>query len=280
VANKSFGWFFGEASVIRQRLYLSTGKLDSFYVRSGGISITEAEFGASAGVVSGRVTAGPKVDAKAALETKMMDVSRFLERSARPFTHPALRPGEWLRFDLEMAYGSSGEDRAMFGVPDDVVLFGGEVNRPAPGDNRPLALLLCGSACYMTDRIASAGRLGSGTGWLYRLIKQVNDNDVAGSLDLPIDFTSPHVRSHRGYTLEHMAQDVSHWFLRDHPPKQRPRLAGLAQVLLHADEVRWSRRLLVATPLYVEFGGFTPARRFSRFLRSSMRHARQRDIDA
>ncbi|MGY1436634.1 SAVMC3_10250 family protein [Streptomyces reniochalinae] len=254
--------------MLRQRIYLSSGKVAAF--EDGlKLSLAEAEFEVNAKIARARTLFSPSGAGNGETRRKLDKILKERDRDARDFTDPGVRPGDWIRFDLPMGYGTSGKDSVRPGVPDDIALFGGTLEGEMIGEQRPYGLMLCGSACHMMDRTESAGRLGSGVSWLYRTIREAHAMEEEGIEGIPDHARDPATRPRRVYSLEHMAQDVFHWFERDYPPRRRTRFSGFAQVLLHADEPRWVRRLVVASPLCVDYGNFRNVRSIRNLLKRS-----------
>jgi hypothetical protein len=106
--------------------------------------------------------------------------------------------------------------------------------------------------------------MGSGTRWMYEMIHLINQRDEQGESRLPPEIVEPGRRVWSSNDPDEVAQWVFGVIDRHHPRHQRQRLAGLARVLMHLDDPRFMTRLIVATPLYVEYGGFTPIRTWFR----------------
>ncbi|GAA1928127.1 hypothetical protein GCM10009716_39930 [Streptomyces sodiiphilus] len=253
---------------MRELLYLSQPKLDAFMPRGGNIALQAAELGVDVAVINARLEAGTSDDNGHDLRARFHKVLKHIDRQAGDIHDRHLAPGDWLRFDLRMGYGTAHEDSALPNVKDDVVLFGGAA--PQTDSDRPVEVLLCGSACHLMDRCAPAGggagnsRMGSGTRWMYEMIHLLNTCDERGDSHLLREVVAP---EHRDWSINDPEQ-VGHWVYRvidrHHPRHQRQRLAGLARVVMHLDDTRWMSRLIVATPLYVEYGSFTPIRSWHR----------------
>jgi hypothetical protein len=179
-------------------------------------------------------------------------VVRHLHRSRRDIpdaTAAELRPNQWIRFDADFGYGPAHEDSGL--RPDDVALFAADT---------PTRLLLCGSVEHLRGGLRSVGRMGSSTGWLHELIVVLHEREQRGVHvipELPASLLERHTCSHSD--LEQAAIWVHGVVLNNHPPAQRGRLVGLARVLLTVDE--HGRRLVVATPLYVEIPPPVPRKR-------------------
>ena len=253
---------------VRELLYLSRPKLDAFMPNGRSISVQAAELGVDVSVVNARIEAGSTDGDMADERARYRKVIKHIDRRADDLHHRGLTPGEWLRFDLLMGYGTAHEDSALPDTADDVVLFGGSA--PQADSDRPVELLLCGSACHLTDRCAPAGggegnsRMGSGTRWIYEMIHLINSRDEQVESALPQEIVNPERRVWSVNDPDEVAHGVFGVIDRHHPRHQRQRLAGLARVVMHLDDAKWLSRLIVATPLYVEYGGFTPIRAWQR----------------
>ena len=246
---------------MRELLYLSRPKLDSFFPDRARNVVTDGEAQVSAMSLTARFRLASSQTDRSNLVRSFKTVHRHIERSAKWFTDPTARPGEWLGFELDLGYGTAHRDTALSEL-DDVVLFGGCVPASKVLQERDLEILLCGSACHLMDRCASAGRMGSGTEWMHRLIKRLGRSDEQ---NVQLDFQDI---TNQGLgewdNPEEIAQWVYHVIAANHPAHQRTCLSGLARVLLNADSPRWTTRLVVATPLYVQYRDFSMRRMWRR----------------
>ncbi|WP_134046330.1 SAVMC3_10250 family protein [Amycolatopsis arida] len=189
------------------------------------------------------------------LAFKLERVIRYLKRTHRPqpFTTPSLRVNQWITFDLNMKYGTAHEDTARYGTPDDVALFGGTAPTVPGSDNRPVELLLCGSVHHLRSQIASHGRMGSDTTWLYELTKELNRREQTGLHVIPEFLTEIVPRNLSVLAPDHVAHEVFGGLMRStHPRPDYGRLRGHARVLMDIDAPSWITRLVLATPLYIE----------------------------
>jgi hypothetical protein len=266
---------------MRELLYLSERKLHGMFVDAGRwSSIRPRSVETSVGVpgASTKLTYGGPANAASTLaETaaKLEKVIRYLERTHRivDFSSPGLRANQWVSFDLEMTYGTGHEDSAIPEVGDDIVLFGGSVD---PGrETREIELLLCGSVNHLRDRIASSGRMGSGSDWLYEVIKTLEERDRKGIHVVP-EFLASLVRwNHRSLDPDSIVHEVLGGLMRStFPAPDRGRLRGIARVLRDIDDDKWVTRLVIGTPLYVEI---PPPRRIGRGWRRLKRSPRRTD---
>ncbi|MFI7101918.1 SAVMC3_10250 family protein [Streptomyces sp. NPDC050161] len=179
--------------------------------------------------------------------------ARKIERDHSPldFTDYNLRSNQWIRFDLDMALAAVHEDSGR--PPEDVALFVGGVAAGTRDQTRDMGVLLCGSVQHLRTRAYPAGRMGSDSTWLHDLILEVERREDDGINVIP-EFLSDIVpTSHSQERVEEIAHEVYGWLNRDYPRRIRSRMVGHAIVLMDIDSSNWThRRLLVASPLYVE----------------------------
>lgn len=164
---------------MRELIYLSTRKLAMFY--PGRIS-RSVQFtgGLGLGPVSAKIDkSAPPSGADEATTTLLNRAVRYLEREAVHFSHSELSPGRWIFFDLNMGYGTSYRDSGSPPKIDDIALFHGSFNQVETDKQSPIDLLLCGSTEHLRIRTASAGRMGSGTEWLYDLTREIEEIDAS-----------------------------------------------------------------------------------------------------
>ncbi|WP_328378413.1 SAVMC3_10250 family protein [Streptomyces sp. NBC_00440] len=184
---------------------------------------------------------------------------RSVKELAKPFTDPVVEHPGWISFDLPMGYSTGGRDGRVPAVQD-IALFAGVMPGETVGQDKPVKLLLCGDARHLVvggckpvspgDPLG-AGWMGSGTSWLYKLIRQIEDSDRSGNDDLPPVLGSPEIHRSGLNDPEQVCQWVYRHIAREHPAEQEGRLRGHARVLLSTQR-EWSERLILATPLYVE----------------------------
>ncbi|MEU1014699.1 SAVMC3_10250 family protein [Streptomyces sp. NPDC005898] len=183
---------------MRELLYLSRPKLDTFMPNGKPVALRAAELGVDVSVVNARIEAGPSNDESTNEPVRFGKVIKHIARRAGEVHDRSVRPGEWIWFDMPMGYGKVHEDTALPDLPDDVVLFGGDA--PQADSAKPVELLLCGSACRLTDRCAPAtggsddSRMGSGTRWLHEMITLLNSRDEEGITTLPPEIVKPEHR--------------------------------------------------------------------------------------
>lgn len=183
------------------------------------------------------------------------DLERVIGRLERhddilEVSEPDLRPNWWIRFDLEMAERTMHEDGGV--LPDDVAMFAGTHSSPGGRYSRETNLLLCGSVQHLRSATATAGRMGSDTGWLHDVNVQLHMREEEGVFVIPEFLEELSPARHGAFTMESAAHGVFGILDRKYPPYMRGRLRGLASVLMDVDTRRWTSRLVVATPLYVE----------------------------
>ncbi|WP_134736077.1 MULTISPECIES: SAVMC3_10250 family protein [unclassified Amycolatopsis] len=205
---------------------------------------------------------------------KLEKVIRYLERTCRvvDFSSPGLQANQWVSFDLDMTYGTGHEDSAIPEVGDDIVLFGGSID-PGPG-SQEIELLLCGSVNHLRDRIASSGRMGSGSDWLYEVIKALEERDRKGIHVVPEFLTSLVHWNRPRLDPDSIVREVFGGLMRSaFPAPDRGRLRGIARVLRDIDDDKRVTRLILGTPLYVEIPPPRRIRQGWRRLKLSMRRA-------
>ncbi|MFD9207794.1 SAVMC3_10250 family protein [Streptomyces sioyaensis] len=189
---------------------------------------------------------------------RLRKVQRHLERDASHFYAPHLTTGEWIYFDLEMGWGTSHEDSDLPHL-DDVLLFCGSLSCDRTGGAATVDLMLCGSTQHLLQRTATAGRMGSGSTWLHQLIHKINEADSVGATGVPEELTERALAVPRINRPEQIARDVFHIAHKHHAPYQRARVRGLARVDLNLPNGDWTSRLIMATPLYVQYASRRPA---------------------
>ncbi|MFE4954719.1 SAVMC3_10250 family protein [Streptomyces sp. NPDC056653] len=217
--------------------------------------------------VSGELSLTPKIafskapgaTREASLPELFDQALRYVKTLEKPFTDPEVRHPDWIRFDLPMGYSTGGRDGRVPAVQD-IALFAGVAPGETVGQESPVKLLLCGDARHLVvggckpvspDDPLGAGWMGSGTSWLYKLIRQVEDSDRPGNDDLPEALRSPETHRAGFNDPEQVCQWVYRYIAREHPAEQEGQLRGHARVLLSTQR-DWPERLILATPLYVE----------------------------
>lgn len=194
---------------------------------------------------------------------KLRQVRRDIEREAAHFYAPDLTTGDWIYFDLRMGWSTSHEDSALPDL-DDVLLFFGSLPNERGRGGTPVDLMLCGSTEHLLKKTATAGRMGSGTGWLHSLILKINGSDARGSMEIPEDLDRQALAVPRVNQPNQVARWVFDVIARHHAPAHRARVQGLARVDLNIPEGKYVPRLIVATPLYVQDTSRKPTRWITR----------------
>jgi hypothetical protein len=168
---------------MRELIYFSRRRLDAFFPERPQYSWPSTNLELNAHIAKVNIGSQPAVEPAQAELKKLHQVTRHLEREAAYFTAPGLTAGKWIFFDLEMGYGTSHEDCKLPDL-DDVVFFYGSYLGEETAEG-PLDPLLCGSTEHLLTKSASAGRMGSGTEWLYDLILQIEESDSLGITEFP-----------------------------------------------------------------------------------------------
>lgn len=244
---------------MRELLYLSTKKLGTFLPDWPSLSVRGT---ASAGVGPVSVTVDVSAASPAGFDEATVKAFRrvrgHLEREAGHFTSPDLEAGHWIFFDVMMGYGTLYRDTEAVPPEDDVALFYSSSRSSEPNGEVPTDLLLCGSTEHLCRRTVSAGRMGSGTEWLHDLIGKVNIADGQGDGALPEEVSSDALAAKR----TNMPAQIARWVfetIRDHhSPDQYARFQGLAMILVIVPENEFDSRLVLATPLFVQFASAKP----------------------
>jgi hypothetical protein len=244
---------------MRELLYLSKKKLGTFLPDWPSLSVRGT---GSAGVGPVSVTVDVSAASTAGFDEATIKAFRrvrgHLERDASYFTSPNLETGRWIFFDVNMGYGTVYRDTGVLPPEDDVALFYGSYRASEPDGQVFTDLLLCGSTEHLLRRTASAGRMGSGTEWLHDLIGTVNDADRDGNGALPDEVRPDSLAARR----TNMPAQIARWVfdvIRDHhSPDQYARLQGLAKVLFIVPENGIVDRLVLATPIFVQYASAKP----------------------
>lgn len=244
---------------MRELLYLSTKKLGTFLPAWPSLSVRGA---GSAGVGPLSVTVDVSAASPAGFDEATIKAFRrvfgHLEREAGYFTSPDLEAGQWIFFDVKMGYGTVYRDTGLLAPEDDVALFYGSYRASEPDGQVSTDLMLCGSTEHLRQRTASAGRMGSGTEWLHDLIAKVNDADRDGVGGLPDEVGPDALAVRRTNVPAQIARWVFDVIWNHHSPDQYARLQGLARILFIVPEDGIVDRLVLATPLFVQFASAKP----------------------
>lgn len=248
---------------MRRILYASDRKINTFLSRRSGRSSGRGlSFGGGIAGISLNASLSPATTNDSAdtdgLSLRLRSIQKHLmtEQDLPDFQQTELRQGEWITFDTPMTYGTAHKDSGR--IPDDVIFFATqEQPRLEP---RVTSLLLCGSIEHMRDRVASAGRMGSGTDWLHELTRAIYEHEL-NTNDRPIGTLSAVCR--RPWPAEVSEGQVARWvhdvMNMDSPTNQCGRLRGYAEVLMDCDNPgEFIDRLVLATPLYVELVPVAP----------------------
>lgn len=244
---------------MRELLYLSNKKLATFLPDRPSLSVQGA---GSAGVGPISVTIDVSTASPAGFDEATMKTFRrvvgHLEREAGYFTSPDLEAGQWIFFDVKMGYGTAYRDTGLLPQEDDVALFYGSHRSTEPDGEVSTDLLLCGSTEHLLRRTASAGRMGSGTEWLHDLIGKINNANSGGDGALPEEVGPDALASRRINMPAQIARWVFNVIWNHHSPDQFARLQGLAKILFIVPENEIVNRLVLATPLFVQFASAKP----------------------
>ncbi|WP_369016248.1 SAVMC3_10250 family protein [Streptomyces hesseae] len=234
-------------------IYFSRRRLEAFFPERAPrrIPMWNVEVDLQVATV-GLASAAPHTPTEAELR-RLRQVRRHIEREVSHFYAPDLTTGEWVYFDLEMGWGTAHEDSELPDL-DDVVLFCGTLPGDRSGSAATVDLMLCGSTEHLLQTTWTGGRMGSGSGWLHRLILKINESDSLGYTGVPEDLTRRALAVPRVNRPERVARDVFQVATRHHPPPhQRGRVQGLARVDLNLPSGEFTPRLIMATPLYVRY---------------------------
>ena len=249
---------------MRELIYLSKRKHAMFY--PGRISHSvQFTGGLGLGPASAKIeVSAPPLGADEATIVLLNQAVSYLEREASHFSHSALSPGRWIFFDLNMGYGTSYRDSGDPPEIDDIALFYGSFDQVETDKQSPIDLLLCGSTEHLRIRTTSAGRMGSGTDWLYDLIGEIEETDALGAGELPDSMNPDELAVKRVNAPEEIARWVFDVIRRHHSPAQYARLQGFARILFIVPATEYSTRLALATPLFVQFASSKPVGILSR----------------
>lgn len=247
---------------MREVLYLSEQKLQNMFLdarRLPGLADHSIDtsigfFGANAKVSLNSPDQSNQQNTDS-LITKLERVIRYLDRTHRAvdFPHSGLTPNQWIRFDFKALYGKAYEDAAPSFAPADIVLFGGSTAYDSKTAEQEVSLLLCGSVHHLRDQVVATGRMGSSTSWLHDFIRS-NEEKERKSIDVIPEFPESRIQSKRNeFDLRMAAYEAFGGLMRSsYPAPDSGRVRGHAKVLLDIEDPRWTTRLVVATPLYVE----------------------------
>ncbi|WP_425415318.1 SAVMC3_10250 family protein [Pseudonocardia acaciae] len=232
-------------------IYFSRPRLNAFFPEHPPRLLPTVKVGVNLEVASvemGSPAARSPTDAEL---HRLRQVRQQIKRHASYFYAPDLRTGDWIYFDLRMGWSTSHEDGDLPDL-DDVLLFFGSMPSEHTHSRAPVDLMLCGSTEHLLKKTATAGRMGSGTGWLHSLILKINHSDKGGETGIPPDLDQHALTVCSANRREVVARWVFDVIARHHAPIHRARVQGLARVDLSFDDRTTFPRLVVATPLYVQ----------------------------
>lgn len=243
----------------KEMIYFSRRRLDAFFPEKAPGTSRSWNLEVDLQVATVAIGPGAPLTPTESEWRRLRKVRQHLEREVSHFYALHLNAGDWVYFDLEMAWGTSHEDSALPDL-DDVLLFCGSLPGDRTGGPATVDLMLCGSTQHLLERTATAGRLGSGTRWLHELIHKMDDLDDSGVTDLPEELTQRALSVPRSNRPAQIVRDVFRIAHRHHVPFQRARVQGLARVNLNLPNGEWTSRLIMATPLYVQYASRKPVR--------------------
>ncbi|MER6827454.1 SAVMC3_10250 family protein [Streptosporangium sp. NPDC000563] len=233
-------------------IYFSRPRLEAFFPErpSRRLPTVNVELDLQVATV-GLGPAAPRSPSDAELR-KLRQVRHQIEREASHFYAPGLSAGEWIYFDLEMGWGTSYEDTTLPNL-DDVLMFYGSLSCDRSRVGGPVDLMLCGSTEHLLKKTATVGRLGSGTDWLYELVVKINDLDARGDTRIPEELAKEALALPRVNQPDQVARWVFDVIAWHHSPRHRARVQGLARVDLNIPGCEGVSRLILATPMYVQY---------------------------
>jgi hypothetical protein len=244
-------------------IYFSRRRLDAFFPEQAPSAPPSWNLEVDLQVATVAIGPGAPLTPTESEVRRLRKVQQHLEREASHFYAPRLTAGDWVYFDVDMGWGTSHEDSELPDL-DDVLLFCGSLPGDRTGGPATVDLMLCGSAMHLLERTATAGRLGSGSRWLHELIHEIDELDGRGVSRIPEELTQRALAVPRINRPEQIARDVFRIAQEHHSPLQRARVQGLARVNLNLPNGEWTSRLIMATPLYVQYASRKPMRWITR----------------
>ena len=242
---------------MRELIYLSNRKVEHMFSDAGRMPNRPIDASIGALGADAKVSVGAPQQSNdndpSLVARKLERVIRYLDRTHRAVDFPCgeLEPNQWIRFDYKAKYGKVHQDSAPEFTPEDIVLFGGSV--PLNNSSTEVDLLLCGSVYHLRDQVIATGRMGSSTSWLYDFIKLTEKKEQKG---IHVISEFPETRRYsrqREFDLKMAAHEAFGGLMRSsHPAPDSGRIRGHARVLLDVNDPRWTKRIVVASPLYVE----------------------------
>ena len=243
-------------------IYFSRRRLEAFFPDSPSRRLPTMNVEVDLQVATVGLGPAPVRDTTDAELRKLRQVQKQFSREASHFYAPDLHPGDWIKFDLEMGWSTSHDDSDLPDLDDVVLFFGSMARERTVGTS--VDLMLCGSTEHLLKKTATAGRMGSGTEWLHKIILKINNSDARGDTEIPDDLTRQALAVPRVNRPDGVARWVFDVIARHHAPRHRARVQGLARVDLKIPEEEWFPRLVVATPLYVQDASSKPMRWITR----------------
>lgn len=186
-----------------------------------------------------------ELDTETQAGQKLAIAAKAIRRKAKASGDPSLLGGEWFYFDQELEYGS-----VVPGISDASNNWGcAFFFAPAATDSSDGGMILCGTGNNLTDRAGEPGEVRySALTDLMHFLSQLVDPECERS--------DPALRSCR---VSHTAAIYLQQLQRASETKveavhfTRARLSGMARALSVCNE-ECGAKLLLGTPLYVEFG--------------------------
>ncbi|WP_328491304.1 SAVMC3_10250 family protein [Streptomyces sp. NBC_00414] len=229
---------------MRDLLYLSRDKLKGLHIPPRRFPFLRREVEITALGTGFHLGPDLELDTETQAGQMLAVAAKAIRRKAKASGDPSLLGGEWFYFDQELEYGSV--------VPG---ISGASNNwgcafffAPSATDSSDGGLILCGTGSNLTDRAGEQGevRYSALTGLMHFLTQ----------LDPEREHPTPSLRSCR---VSHTAAIYLQQLQRASETKveavhfTRARLSGMARALSVCNE-ECGMKLLLGTPLYVEFG--------------------------
>lgn len=250
-----------EVIQVIQVIYLSKRKLNNMFLQSSrsrnfvdrGVGATMGVVGVSAGLNIGPANTDYTSEADETAE-RLASVIDYLNshHSIVGFATPNLVPGQWIEFESEMSYGTLHEDAER--LPDDVAFFATPATAIAGSPAVDTSLLLCGTVDNLCDRLESNGRIGSNCDWLCEVVLDLRTREQIGSFSVPSSLSEIRPVPSMSISAGQVIRWVHRIMIDDNMTGQLTKLRGYAQVLMDSsDPLAFRDRVVLATPLYVEF---------------------------
>lgn len=248
---------------MRDLLYLSRDKLDGIHVPLRRFPFARRELELTA--LGAGIRVGPALDgaSEAQVTEKLGKVAKDLGKKAKEASDPSLCVGEWFYFDQALHYGAVASEVGRSGCG---FFFQSEA---VSGRN---GFILCGTARNLTDRVAEVGESNalrySGLPAVTSFLRAWVSLNARGYEEEPVGFdffrrangpVTPRTRCRVAHlaaqTLEGLQR--GHWH-REEVVFSSARLSGLARVLSVCPSDCPTPKIILGTPLYVEFGPWNP----------------------